>query len=139
MPIEYSIHPEHRLVVARVHGKVTDTEVFDFQRAVWSREDVQGYDELVDTSGLEDLQLPSVGRIRDFAAFSATMDVPSAASPTKIAILAPQDFAFGVARMYEAHREADPAGMKRVAVFRTLDEALAYLGRDRLPGPTDGA
>jgi len=93
----------------------------------------------VDTSGLEDLQLPSVGRIRDFAAFSATMDVPSAASPTKIAILAPQDFAFGVARMYEAHREADPAGMKRVAVFRTLDEALAYLGRDRLPGPTDGA
>lgn len=138
MPITYSIHPERRLVVARIRGKVRDTEVFDFQRAVWSREDVTGYDELVDTTEMEDLELPSIGRIRDFAEFSAALDVPTANSPTKIAILAPTDFVFGIARMYEAHREVNPAGMKRVAVFRTLEEALAYLGLDRLPDAAEG-
>lgn len=139
MPIDYTIHHDHRLVVAHVRGAVSDTEIFAFQREVWSREDVQGFDELVDTTEVVEIALPSTGRVRDLAAFSATMDVPSPASPTKIAIVAPQAFAFGIARMYEAHREADPAGMKRVAVFRTREAALAYLGRDRLPEPAEGA
>jgi hypothetical protein len=49
-----------------------------------------------------------------------------------MAIVAPEDFAFGLGRMYEAYRGFEPAGKKEVGVFRTLREALEFLGLENL-------
>ena len=53
---------------------------------------------------------------------------------SRFAIVAPRDFEFGLGRMYEAHREQDSRSTKRVGVFRTREEALAWLGLTREPG-----
>ena len=57
MPIVHRIDHERRLVVAEGRGIVTDQDVFGYQRDVWSRPEVAGYDELVDMSEVEDIAL----------------------------------------------------------------------------------
>jgi hypothetical protein len=130
MPIHYQIHTDKRLVVARGSGVFTDEDVFRYQREVWSRPEVAGFDELVDMTAVESIAVPSAARVRDLAALSASMDPPSA--PSRMAIVAPQDIAYGLGRMYEANREMDERSTKKVEVFRTLEEALAFLGIESL-------
>ncbi|MBZ5534721.1 MAG: hypothetical protein LAO31_02100 [Acidobacteriia bacterium] len=126
MPIEYQIDRDRKLVLAKARGTVTDEDVFGYQREVWSRDDVAGYDELVDMSEVEHIAVPSVDRVRQLASLSVNMDAPSLAS--KLAIIAPQDVAFGLGRMYATYRGMDPQSKKQVEVFRSLGEALAFLG-----------
>jgi hypothetical protein len=126
MPIEYHIDHERRLVFARGKGTFTGEDVFGYQRDVWSRPEVAGYDELVDMTQVEHIALPSAERVRELAKLSSGMDARSSAS--RFAIVAPAEFAFGLGRMYEAYRNLDDRSTKKVSVFRTLDEALAFLG-----------
>ncbi len=126
MPIEYRIDHERRLVTARGHGTFTSEDVFGYQRDVWSRPEVAGYDELVDMTQVEHIALPSAGDVRELSKLSAGMDTRSSAS--RFAIVAPNAFAFGLGRMYEAYRNMDDRSTKKVSVFRSLDEALAFLG-----------
>src|SRR6266853_4481116 len=126
MPIEYRIDHERRLVIARGYGTFTSEDVFGYQRDVWSRPDVAGYDELVDMTQVEHIALPSAERVRELAKLSAAMDPRS--SHSRFAIVAPTEFAFGLGRMYEAYRNLDDRSTKTVSVFRTLDEALTFLG-----------
>jgi len=127
MPIEYQILPRTRLVKARGYGVFTYDDVFGYQREVWSRPDVAGFDELIDMTAVERIELPSADGVRQLAALSASMDDPGTAS--KFAIVAPQDIAYGLGRMYEAHRALNVKSSKQVGVFRTMPEALAWLGR----------
>ncbi len=126
MPIEYRIDHERRLVLAKGRGTLTDDDVFGYQREVWSRPDVAGYDELMDMSEVERIVPPSAERVRDLARLSARME--TGASASKFAIFAPSDFAFGLGRMYRAYRELQEQSTKQLGVFRTMDEALAFLG-----------
>ena len=126
MPIEYRIDHDRKLVVAKGRGTVTDPDVFGYQRDVWSRNDVAGYDELIDMSEVEHIAVPSVNRVCELASLSATMDAVSPAS--KLAIIAPENLAFGLGRMYATYRELDPRSRKRVEVFRSVGEALVFLG-----------
>jgi hypothetical protein len=48
MPIVYRIDHEARVVLAAGHGVFTTEDAFGYQKKVWSRQDVQGYDELID-------------------------------------------------------------------------------------------
>ena len=128
MPIEYRIDHIKKLVLVKVRGTMTDEEVFGYQRDVWSGDDTAGYDELVDMSEVEHIALPSVDRVRQLASLSAGMDAPS--SPSKLAIIAPQDVAFGLGRMYATYRQMDARSRKHVGVFRSRKEALAFLGAD---------
>lgn len=126
MPIEYTIDHERRLVTAKGNGTLTDEDVFGYQREVWSRPDVDGYSELVDMSQVDSIDLPSVDRVRELARLSAGMDSRSSAS--RFAIIAPTEIAFGLGRMYEAYRNLDDRSTKEVGVFRSRQEALAFLG-----------
>jgi hypothetical protein len=126
MPIEYTIDHERRLVIAQAKGTLTDEDVFRYQRDVWSSPGVDGYNELVDMRQVEDIDLPSVDRIRGLATFSAGMDARSSAS--RFAIVATTEIAFGLGRMYETYRGLDDRSTKEVSVFRTLEEAQAFLG-----------
>ena len=135
MPLEHRIDHRLRIVMTRAIGTLTDDEVFAYQHGVWSQPEVAGYDELIDMSDVEHVEVPSPDRIVRLASVSAGMDAPVPA--TRLAIVAPRDFEFGLGRMYGAHREMDTRSTKRVGVFRTRPEALAWLGLDReSPGET---
>jgi hypothetical protein len=126
MPLEHRIDHRRRVVLTRAIGTLTDDEIFAYQREVWSRPGVAGYDELVDMSAVEHVALLSIERVSQLASFSAAMDATAPVS--RFAIVAPRDFEFGLGRLYGAHRELDSRGTKRVGVFRSRAEALAWLG-----------
>jgi len=126
MPIDVRIDAERRLVVASAHGEMTDEDVFGYQRSVWSRPEVQGFNEIVDMTAVRHIALPHPDRVRDLAELSASMD-PSHTS-SRMAIVAPDDFAYGLGRMFGLHRKNEELSTKQVGVFRTLEEAMAWLG-----------
>ena len=139
MPIRYRIDHQAKVVVAAGYGTLTDAELFGYQREVWSRDDVAGFDELADMTGVEHIALPSPERLRDLAATAAAMDYPS--RRCRLAIVAPSDAVFGLGRMFQVRREQDPHSKKQVEVFRTMAEALQFLQLDHLlalPAPDGG-
>ena len=131
MPLAHRIDHPLRLVLAWASGTLTDEEVFAYQNEVWSRPDVAGYDELVDMTAVEHVALPSIERVLDLAALSAGMDAKG--SRSRFAIVAPRDFEFALGRLYGTHRELDGRATKRVSVFRSRPEALAWLGLESDP------
>ena len=126
MPIEYEIDQDRRLVIARLRGTLTDADVFGYQRDVWSRAEVAGFDELIDTTDCDKIEVPSGDRVLQLAELSASMD---AAAPSKLAIVAPRDLAFGLGRMYESYRGVSNKSTKEVSVFRSMTEATKWLGK----------
>ncbi|HEY6061953.1 MAG TPA: hypothetical protein VIV10_15275 [Gemmatimonadales bacterium] len=128
MPIAYTIDHDHRLVMATGHGELTGDDIFGYQTEVWSRPDIGGYNELMDMTNVERIDLRSVDHIKQLAELSASMD-PSAAQ-SKFAIVAPGDYAFGLGRMYESYRRLEGRSTKRVGVFRSMAEARAFLELD---------
>src|SRR5262249_55935357 len=125
MPIVYRVDHGARVVVAAGYGIFSDGDVFGYQRDVWSRKDVEGYNELVDMTRVEKIALPSVDRVKDLATLAATMDAPHAKS--RMAVVAPDDLAFGLGRVFQAHRDLDRRSTKEVGIFRTMEEALGFL------------
>jgi hypothetical protein len=125
MPLDYRIDQEHRLVLATATGILRDDELFAYQREAWSRPELAGFDEVFDLTGIEELVLASSDRARALADLASTMDV--AGSPTRLAIVAPQDYAYGLARMYATYRMLHPRGEKAVQVFRSMADALDWL------------
>src|SRR5439155_4000976 len=92
---------------------------------VWSRADVAGYSELIDMTRVTEIALPYAHRVRDLAKFSAAMDNKESCS--RLAIIASDDVAFGLGRMFQSYRELDPQSTKEARVFRKLEGALAFL------------
>ena len=66
----------------------------------------------------------SPAALRKFADFSLNFYGRSPVR-TKIAVVAPKDLSFGLARMYEAYSDNVPSDF---VVFRAVDAALAWLG-----------
>jgi hypothetical protein len=128
MPIEYEIDHDRRLVLATARGILTEDDIFGYQREVWSRGDVAGYDELIDMSDVEQIVSPQTSRIMDLAGLSASMDTRD--TVTKFAIVAPGDLAYGLGRMYETYRSLNEKSTKQVGVFRSMQEALAWIGKE---------
>jgi len=125
MPISYRVDHETKVVVCVGHGVFSDSDVFGYQQEVWSRKDVQGYNELVDMTRVERIALPSADRVKDLANLASGMDDPN--SKSRMAVVAPDNLAFGLGRMFQAYRELDRRSTKQVGIFRTMEEALAFL------------
>ena len=125
MPIVYKIDLDQRIVFARGIGVFSDEDVFRYQKTVWSKREVQGFDELVDMTRVERIDLPSPSRMVELAALSAHMDPPD--RPAKFAIVATEKIIYGLGRMYEANRESQSKSTKEVRVFWTIADALAWL------------
>ncbi len=133
MPIDYVIDSGRRLVLARGRGDLDEADLFGYQREVWSRPELAGYNELMDMTGVAHIHLPSIDRILELSSVSAAMDLPEETS--RFAIVAPDDLAFGLGRMYQAYRGLDQRSTKRVGVFRTMVQALAFLGLEEDSDP----
>jgi hypothetical protein len=125
MPIEYTIDHTRRLVMATGRGTLSGDDIFGYQQDVWSRPEVNGYDELMDMTDVEKIDLRSVDRIKQLAELAASMDTTK--SQSKFAIVAPGDYAFGLGRMYESYRRLEGRSTKQVGVFRSRTEAMAFL------------
>ena len=137
MPLDYRIDRERRIVFATATRTLSDEDVFAYQREVWSRGDLAGYDEIVDVGLAEDLVVSSGDRVRALADLASAMDVPGASS--RLAIVAPQDLAYGFARMFETYRTMNQSGVKVVSVFRSMQAALDWLGLERPGEPASGS
>jgi hypothetical protein len=131
MPITHRIDSERRLVLAAGHGKLTIGDFFGYQQTVWSRPEVAGFDELMDMTDVDEIVEPSVDRILELAALASKMS--SSSTTSRFAIVAPTDLTFGLGRMFQAFRAHEDSGARKVAVFRTPDEAMAFLGVEREP------
>jgi hypothetical protein len=134
MPLDYRIDRERRIVFATATRTLSDEDVFAYQREVWSRGDLAGYDEIVDVGLAEDLVVSSGDRVRALADLASAMDVPGASS--RLAIVAPQDLAYGFARMFETYRTMNQSGVKVVSVFRSMQAALDWLAVEGSGGPS---
>jgi hypothetical protein len=132
MPIEYAVVHDRRVVVARCLGVLADGDVFSYQRTVWSRSDLAGYSEFLDTRAVTEIAAPHPAnpRLAELATESAQSD--STHKAAKIGILAPGALAYGMGRMYQTQRHLEPRSTKEVGVFRTLAEVLAFLGLEDL-------
>ena len=128
MPLRYQIDDEHRLVLTRGFGVLTDQEVFEYKQSVWSQPRVAGYDELVDVTDVERIDIPSAERLRELARLSAAMDV---LPPSRVAIVTTDLVSFEIARMYEVFRKLDKRSTRDVSVFRKEEEAIEWLKAPR--------
>jgi hypothetical protein len=128
VPIAYRVDHEARVIVAAAYGTLTDEEMFDYQKQGFKMDEAAGYDELVDLTHVKEIALPSTERVRELADRAAGMDVKLGGS--KLAVVAPGDLAFALGRMFQTIRELDPRSTTAVGVFRSTDEALAFLGVD---------
>jgi hypothetical protein len=126
MSLAYHIDDARRLVHVRAAGTLTGADIFAYQQGVWARPEVAGYNELIDMSRVTAVSQPTAEQMRRLASLSSSMDDSS--STSKFAIFAPSDLTFGAGRMYETFRELQTGSTKRVGVFRTLAEALEFLG-----------
>jgi hypothetical protein len=131
MPLFVRIDPEKRLVVVAGYGTLTDDEVFAYERDYARRSDTIGFDELADLSHVTGITLPSTDRVGDLVTEAAGKD--ALRGTNKLAIVAPGDLAYGLGRMFQTRRELDSRSTKIVGVFRTMAEAIVFLGLDHEP------
>jgi len=121
MPLRSVIIEEMRLVITQAYGILQPADLAENRASLVADPMFDPtYDHLFDLRPVERL---------DFTAddVEAATLVRAFSAASRRAIVAPRDLAFGLSRMYESHRNDLDEGM---AVYRTFDEALAWLGRD---------
>jgi hypothetical protein len=136
VPLVYRLDHEARVIVAAAYGTLTDDEVFAYQQKGFTLDEAIGFNELVDLTHVTEIALSSTDRVVDLATRAAGMDATHGDS--KLAVVAPGDLAFALGRMFQTNRGLDPRSTTQVGVFRTMAEALVFLGIDRpltLPTP----
>ena len=130
MPIEYHIDHDRRVILAKGKGAFTGADMFKYQHEAWSQPGVGGYNELVDMTDVTEIVNPNIEEIRQIVALSVSTDPPD--SHSRMAIAAPNKLMFGLGRMYEAYRELQPKSTRVVRVFKTVREAMDFLGLDEI-------
>jgi hypothetical protein len=125
MPIAPRRFPAHHLVVSRFEGAIDDDVLVAYYRALLNRDDVPlHWKELIDLRGVTSFAGLSP------AGFEAVADLVGRAysddaARSEAVVVAPDDLAFGLARMYELGRTPEEVPFQ---VHRTVAEALERLG-----------
>jgi len=125
MPFVYEIDRHRRIVFTRAIGTLARQDFFDYQKEVWSSPEHRYFDECVDLSAAGSIEGATEDNMTALAELAVDTDDP--ARPSKLAIIAVENLHFGLARMYETYRGLHPKHARKVAVFRTRDEALRWL------------
>jgi hypothetical protein len=131
MPISHRVDRGLGCVFTTAAGELTDQELLDHAQRVESDGDVDPrFDEVVDLRAVTGFG-PSTPTVRETAQLLKTGKRRE--KQGRLAIVAPSNAGFGVGRMFEALSGSDA---ERVQTFRTLPEALDWLG---VAAPPDGA
>lgn len=125
MPFFSHIEDELDLHYVRVEGDVDLEDVIRFQdELIGKATETEGMDALYDLSAVErlDVTREGIADIRERSRLRREI-----AAPGRLAIVAPTDLSFGLARMYVmmAERADEP---RELAVFRDRGEAASWLG-----------
>ena len=121
MPVTYRIDVEAGLVRTFAHGVVTEAEVLEYQDKLAADPAFEAsMGQLTDARGIERLDVTTNG-IRQFVAHDARHAERFAGH--RMAIVASEDVVFGMARMYQTMSDVN------VGVFRSIEEALVFLGQ----------
>jgi len=122
-PIDYERDPKTGMILTRGHGALVDEDVFGHARRIASeRAATPDADELMD---LSDASVDAVTSAVVARAAHIARAAPRGAGPARLAIVAPTDASYGLARMYELLNDA---AVLQVRVFRSLAEARGWLG-----------
>jgi hypothetical protein len=128
MPCSYTILPESRFVYTRGWGVVTDAMILAQARALGSDPRFQpSFAHFYDLREAE-IAFTSEG-VREVALAS-----PFGAGARRAFVSGSSDSLFGMVRMYEILREPSP---DKIEVFRTVEEALRWLGASAPAGWQD--
>ena len=128
MPISIRVDPVRKISYTTATGVITDADLRQVCARILSDPDYDpAADHIFDGNGVERFEV-SPATVQEAARLFARTDraVPKGARP-KVAIVAPADAAFGLARMYETYREMQTSP-KRYLVCRTMTEARRWLG-----------
>ena len=124
MPIESQVIPEHDLAVFMHIGRVPDDEFLSFYRDFF-----EGAAFKPPMNILVDLRETSSSSrsVEALLSFSGLMEskLSDITESTKVAVVAPKDRWFGLARMYKILSSSINWNF---VVFRAMDAALAWLG-----------
>jgi len=121
MPATLQLDVPRQLVHVTFSGDVTDDEVLGLQRALHQTPEAEPWwQALVDFSAADRMHL-TAGAIRELGARSRFT------AESRIAIVAPRDALYGVARMVELMHPG-PCG---IMVFRDRESAVAWLDDER--------
>ncbi|MBN2452601.1 MAG: hypothetical protein JXR77_19615 [Lentisphaeria bacterium] len=124
MPIEFEFRSEECLAVFRHVGEVPDDEFLASYRDVFDDPDLSACRKLLIDLGQTNSAPRSSRALRDLAdLFREKLAVGT--RPRKVAVIAPTDLSFGLARMYEVFSDSLPW---EFAVFRDGEAARAWLG-----------
>jgi hypothetical protein len=126
----YRIDPALGCVFTTLEGTLSDEDILGYVRsALADPEFGPGLRGLVDASSVERL---AVTRAGIEGVLDLTRDRDDRIRGARLALVAPQDAAFGMARMYQTLRDDPPY---EIQVFRARAEALAWLGLDETQAP----
>ena len=131
MPISFDIRRDLSLAIATHEGVVPDEEFLTAYRSLYgsSRFD-KSFNLLVDLTRA-DSSTRSTETLKGFADFIRGQYAGTDVSP-KVAVVAPENISFGLARMYESF--ADTVRWE-FRVFREIPDALFWMGlEEELPG-----
>jgi hypothetical protein len=119
MPLFYKIYKERRLVMSTGSGVVTFADGLAHQEKLRKDPDfAPTFSQLMDLSQVIKIEVTSAELARLARASAFAFDSRRAAVVTN-------DFAFGLARMFEMHRNI--LGEKGIRIFRNLDAALDWV------------
>ena len=121
---DITVDHERRRVVTTWGPIVSDASLLAYQKTVWKDPRVHGFDEMIDFSGLQEIEVTTEG-LEAVAHMAAGMD--DAAGRSRFAIVVGDSLSYGLSRMYEAFREMDEKSTRQVMIFKQREEALAWL------------
>jgi hypothetical protein len=125
MSIRIRVDPAARVRHSIMEGTVTDDELVDAYTAVLSDPDFDPtLSDLVDARTVRRVDVTPAG-VRRLA--DLVQQIDRLAVPTKVAVVAAEDGAYDMARMYEALRAGQHAPAEH-RVFRDMTEARRWLG-----------
>jgi len=124
MPITFELKPEQQLVIFRHIGDVPDDEFLTFYKDFFENPKATAYQNLL----IDLAETKSVSRSSE--ALQALImllreKLKHSSAQRKVAVIAPEDLSFGLARMYEIFSNDVPWEFE---VFREGHAAQAWLG-----------
>ena len=119
MPAEYTIDRERNVVILRLTGVLTSSELLEAQQLLGADPKFDpGMNEIVDGSGITDhrVDATTIGQLATVNLFS---------NGSKRALVGSSEIAFGKAQMFQSYAKRHGSTIRS---FRKLSEALAWLG-----------
>lgn len=127
MPITYQLDHASRRIWTVITDSVTDKDVMSHKEALRAEPAIgPDWAEVTDVRGVERLDVTPAG-IRAMTEWDSDTGQPQ----HRLALVVSKDLAFGLARMYQ---QSSGPRSDRVGVFRTMEEAEAWLATFARPG-----